>query len=170
VCAIVTGAAHLGTIPLIAEVNATLPSLPAISIPAQAPQVGASVAEIVAIGDSSSPAPVSPRKLIEAVRSRSFPGAGAAPTRLPAAPAQSANAAAQRPPVEVLTLVDSKPFQANYPTEDSRAMVQPPQASPAHARNPWQITGVTIGAATRKASVTVAASVTKASVSVAKSF
>jgi hypothetical protein len=50
-------------------------------------------------------------------------------------------------------------------------MVQQPQPSQARdGGNPWQITGVTIGAATRKASVTFAATVTKASVSIAKSF
>jgi hypothetical protein len=35
---------------------------------------------------------------------------------------------------------------------------------------PWQITGISIGTATRKASVTLAGTVTKAGVSIAKSF
>ena len=176
-CTIVVGAAYLGTIPLIAEAVAerdltvSLPNFPPESIAAPTPEVSASVAEIVPTVDSSSPAPAAPRRLVEAARSRSFPGAGAAPTRLPALPPQSASAAAQGPSVEPLTIVDSRPFEANYPTRDSRAVLPNRNASAAQAiRNPWQITGVTIGAATRKASVAVAATVTKASLSIAKSF
>jgi hypothetical protein len=176
-CTIVVGAAYLGTIPLIAEAVAerdltvSLPNFPHESIAAPTPEVSASVAEIVPTVDSSSPAPAAPRRLVEAARSRSFPGAGAAPTRLPALPPQSASAAAQGPSVEPLTIVDSRPFEANYPTRDSRAVLPNRNASAAQAiRNPWQITGVTIGAATRKASVAVAATVTKASLSIAKSF
>jgi beta-lactamase regulating signal transducer with metallopeptidase domain len=170
VCAIAAGAAHLAAIPLIAEAVSegdltvslpTLPAISAISMTTQTPEVGAVVVEIAAPEANSIPAPVAPRNLVETARSRSFPSAGAAPTRLPAA---------QRPPVEVLTVVDSTPFQAIYPTEDSRALPKPQASLSQDTRNSWQITGMTIGAATRKASVTVAATVTKASVSFAKSF
>jgi beta-lactamase regulating signal transducer with metallopeptidase domain len=167
VCTIVAAAAHLAEIPLIAEAVAvrdlavSLPNLPSRFIAARTAEVGALVVEIAAHETTPVLAPPAPRKVVEPARSRSFSSAGAAPTTLPVP---------QQPSVEVLTVVDSTPFQATYPTEDSRALPNP-KASPANdTRNPWQITGMTIGAATRKASVTVAATVTKASVSFAKSF
>lgn len=157
---IVAGAAHLGTIPLIAGRH-----VPAASSNAQAAEVIASTNqsdENVETHDRSGPSAVASRELVEAARPRSFPSMGTAPAHLPATPARSADAAALVPSVELMTIVDSRTFPVLRPT---------PKAVPAQdTRNPWQIIGISIGTATRKASVTLAGSVTKAGVSIAKSF
>jgi beta-lactamase regulating signal transducer with metallopeptidase domain len=199
VCTIGLATAHLRTVPLIAESNVTvaernftasdlitvsLPYPAATSNTAQTPEVGTSAAEtvepakldeIASTEDSSSPAPSARLELVEAARSRSFSSTGTAPARLPAASARPADAAALQPLVQPLTVVDSRPFHAIYQTAHTpvlrRSPLPAPKASSApDTRNPWQITGITIGTVTRKATASFAAGVTKASVSFAKSF
>ena len=178
VCAIGLGTAHLRTVPLIAESSLATstatqtPRAPEVSTSAAQAAEPAKLDEIGAAEDISGPVPrPASLELVEAARSRSFSRAGTTPTKLPAAPARSADAASSLPPVQLLTVVDSRPFHAIYPTEVAAVPVPAPKApSVQHTRNPWQITGMTIGTVTRKASVTVAGSVAKASVSIAKNF
>jgi beta-lactamase regulating signal transducer with metallopeptidase domain len=179
VCAIGLATAHLRTIPLITESNLTAVErnftvslhFPAASTSATDDVEPAKLDEIFVTEDSSSPAPSVRLQLVEAARSRSFAGSGTAPTNLPAAPARSADAAASPPSIQPLTVVDSRPFHAIYPTEVAAVLAPAPKAPAVRdTRNPWQITGITIGTVTRKASVTLAGSVAKAGVSIAKNF
>jgi beta-lactamase regulating signal transducer with metallopeptidase domain len=158
--------------PVATSTTTQTPQAPEVSTSATQAAEPAKLDEIGAAEDIAGPVPPpASLELVEAARSRSFSRAGTTPTRLPAAPARSADAAASLPPVQLLTVVDSRPFHAIYPTKVAAVPVPAPKApSVQDTRNPWQITGMAIGTVTRKASVTVAGSVAKAGVSIAKNF
>ena len=175
----VSSTAHLRIVPLIAESTpdvATSNTTQTREVSTWAARPGRAVEpvqldEIGATEDRTSPAPKPPLERVEPVRSRSFSRVDTPPTKLPPASPRSSDAASSLPPVQPLTVVDSRPFHAIYPKEVAAVPVAAPNAPPVQdTRNPWQITGITIGTVTRKASVTIAGSVAKAGVSIAKNF
>jgi beta-lactamase regulating signal transducer with metallopeptidase domain len=156
--------AQLRALPLVTDAQPTgvLPQVAAI-----APRLSAS--------ERSAPEPVASLDPVAPVVSlRRVPAAPQIATSNVPAPLRSELVVAHTPHVEIVSITESRPFYVAHPDDKAHAVLPPQvasqQARVEDARNPWQITGMTIGTVARKASVTVAGGVTKASVSIAKSF
>jgi hypothetical protein len=167
VCIIAASAANLRAVPLIAEINVTVPTPRAAGVGIEASSISAPMpVPDVVLPVRLARTPPAAKTTSATTRTPAPTRSDAIPTPTPAptpAPTTIATMSAPATHTDAISIIDSQPFHA--------VLMSLPEASGVQdTRNGWQITGMTIGTVAQKLSVSLAGSVAKTSVSIAKSF